>query len=116
MHIENLPMYNFCPFPGIPETDENGYLFLNRYKLWGAGKCAGKVVHAVCVFGVGDLAVMASRPELIANKFHLDYEPLALDCMEELHYNRTKAQIQGHDDHHLNLTFYAEQTFVKNHV
>jgi len=52
--------------------------------------CAGREVRGICVFAVGDLPWLAGRPELFANKFHLTYEYLGLDCLEELHRNRTR--------------------------
>ena len=105
---------------GEPETNKDHYLFITRFKNWGTWpfnyKCAGHRLRMVCVFAVGDLKLLASRPELFANKFHLDWEPLALDCMEELHYNRTGAQVLGENDHHVDLSFYTQLDFVKNHV
>ena len=68
----------------------------------------------VCIFAVRDLPLLASRVELFANKFYLDYEPLTLDCMEELHYNRTRTEIL--EGPHINRTFYENLDFVRNHV
>ena len=44
---------------------------------------------ALCVFGVGDLPWLASRPELAAHRFNLTSQHVAYDCIEELHRNRT---------------------------
>ncbi len=68
----------------------------------------------VCVFSIGDLGLLSTRPELFANKFYLDYEPLALDCMEELHYNRTRQAVTG--ERQFNTLLYHSLSFVKNHV
>jgi beta-1,3-galactosyl-O-glycosyl-glycoprotein beta-1,6-N-acetylglucosaminyltransferase len=65
----------------------------------------------VCIFSVGDLALLASRPELFANKFYLDYEPLALDCMEQLHFGRLENELSGAK---FDTSFYESQSFVKN--
>ena len=66
-------------------------MYLTRFVNWGNGPfnwpCNRKRVRIVCVFGIGDLQLLARRPELFA-KFYLDYEPLALDCMEQLHYKK----------------------------
>ncbi|ELU11398.1 hypothetical protein CAPTEDRAFT_83082, partial [Capitella teleta] len=74
-------------YKGEPETDTRTNLFITRFKNWGDGPfnypCAGQRVRMICIFAAGDLQLLASRPELFANKFYLDWEPLALDCMEE---------------------------------
>ena len=57
--------------------------------------CHGKYVHAICIFGIGDLQLLASRPELFTNKFHADFYPLACDCLEELHFNRSREEMEG---------------------
>jgi len=70
----------------------------------------------VCIFGVGDLPLLASRPELFANKFYIDYEPLAFDCIEQLHYQRLRDEVLDGDAAQFNTSFYAAQEFVWNHV
>ena len=40
--------------------------------------------------GVGDLKGITKSPALFVNKLHLDFEPLALDCMEEWHAGQTR--------------------------
>ena len=40
--------------------------------------------------GVGDLQGITKSPALFVNKFHLDFEPLAFDCMEEWHVGQTR--------------------------
>ena len=39
--------------------------------------------------GVEDLQLIVKSSALFVNKFHLDFEPLALDCMEEWFTNQT---------------------------
>lgn len=106
---------------GIPETDMRTYPFLARFKNWGENgdgpfnwPCHGDRVRFICVFGVGDLALLASRPELFANKFYVNFEPLTLDCMEELHFNRTRDEMLGRLT--FDTTFYEQFNFVKNHI
>lgn len=67
----------------------------------------------MCVLGIGDLPLLASRPELFANKFHLDFEPAALDCLEQLHYNRTYDEAVGIMT--FNVSLYMELSYVKHH-
>jgi len=102
---------------GQPETDTYKNRFIARFKNWGDGpfnwQCRGKRVRRVCIFGIGDLPQLSSRPELFANKFHLDFEPTALDCLEQLHYNRTHAEAVGRAA--FDVSFYRELSYVKQH-
>ena len=102
---------------GQPETDSYQNLFITRFKNWGDGPfnwpCHGKRVRNVCVLGIGDLPLLAKRPELFANKFHLDFEPAALDCLEQLHYNRTYDEAIGVTT--FNVSFYTKLSYVEHH-
>ena len=62
-----------------------------RYKNWGQFPCHGKVVRRICINGLGDLRLITTRSELFVNKFHLEYQYLALDCLEQWLYNKTLA-------------------------
>lgn len=44
----------------------------------------GKFTSGSCVYGIGDLADLMIRPELIAHKFYLDFEPAAYFCVYEM--------------------------------
>ena len=57
-------------------------------------ECQGQIVRGICVFGIGDIPWLATRQEMVANKFYLTYQYLAYDCMEERHRNHTK---MGHN-------------------
>ena len=57
-----------------------------RHNRW---PCKGKWVRLTCIYGLGDLPWLYDRVELFANKFYIDYQWLAFDCMEELAFNRT---------------------------
>ncbi|KAJ8318660.1 hypothetical protein KUTeg_003751 [Tegillarca granosa] len=73
-------------YSGVPDKKP----WLAVYAAWGGrDRCHGKFVRSVCIFGVGDLPELASKKELFANKFYLDYQPLALDCLEEWLFNKT---------------------------
>ncbi|XP_060063005.1 beta-1,3-galactosyl-O-glycosyl-glycoprotein beta-1,6-N-acetylglucosaminyltransferase 4-like [Ylistrum balloti] len=71
-------------YTGVPDEKP----FLATYANWG-GPCHGKYVRGMCIYGLGDLTELVSRKELFANKFHYDYQPLALSCLEEWHVNKT---------------------------
>ncbi|XP_046841236.1 N-acetyllactosaminide beta-1,6-N-acetylglucosaminyl-transferase-like [Xenia sp. Carnegie-2017] len=60
-----------------------------RYVVWHKDRCHGKTVRYVCINGVGDLKAIARSPALFVNKFYLDYEHLALDCLETWFQKRT---------------------------
>ena len=66
------------------------------------------------MFGVGDLPLLSTRKELFANKFILEYQPLAYDCLEELYYNNTKETIRGLRS--IDLEFYRNLDIVNNHL
>ena len=67
-------------------------------------------MREICIFGVGDLPWLFDRPELFANKFFMDFEWLAYDCMEELLYSRT---VKGHNNS-FNSTYYDNLDIVKH--
>ena len=107
----------FLSIPGDPETDQTGIKpFLTRFVNWVSGMnnwpCHGKRVRSVCIFGVGDLPLLSTRRELFANKFYLDYERFALDCIEKLHFNRTRDEYLGKSS----FEYYEELGFVKNKI
>ena len=82
-------------FPGRP--DQKGYL--SRYINWQYSnskvKCHGLVVRHVCIFSALDLPTLGSSIHLAANKFDLNFDPVAYACMEErvLNYTRDKTMI-----------------------
>ena len=47
-------------------------------------KCHGKFVHNLCIYQVGDLQELIKLPDLFVNKFHYNYDPVTMQCMEEL--------------------------------
>ncbi len=82
---------------GRSETDPNLYPFIARLKNWGdypfSYPCMSSYwVRQVCIWGVEDLRFISQRGELFVNKFYWDFEPTALDCMEEFYWNRTVLQ------------------------
>lgn len=45
--------------------------------------CAGVHVRSVCIFGAGDLSWMLRQHHLFANKFDMDVDPYAIQCLDE---------------------------------
>lgn len=84
--------------------------WLAAFAGWGGvSPCHGKFVRGVCVFGVGDLEALSHKHHLFANKFHIDYQPYALDCLEEWHLNRTAdGGLKS-----LNTSYYESLPFIK---
>ena len=82
--------------------------------MWDPDPCLGKYVRAICIHAIGDLPRLFDRKELFFNKFHLTYNPLALDCLEELILNRTRDEVFGHRI--FNDSYYKGLDFVKNRV
>ncbi|XP_072179864.1 beta-1,3-galactosyl-O-glycosyl-glycoprotein beta-1,6-N-acetylglucosaminyltransferase 4-like [Diadema setosum] len=51
--------------------------------------CKGTFVRGICVMGTAYLPYVARLPHLFANKFHYSYDPITMQCMQELLTNRT---------------------------
>ena len=84
--MKSWTTFFFCIFLDLRN---NSYVPPNeRYKNWGS-VCYGKKVRQICVNGIGDLNKITKKRALFVNKFHLNYQYLALDCLEEWLYNRT---------------------------
>ncbi|PIC47120.1 hypothetical protein B9Z55_006578 [Caenorhabditis nigoni] len=74
---------NFKLRPPYENTvDSIGTSYIGRYQVWGWQKeCFGKVKDFSCVFGVGDIEEIMTRPELVAHKLYLEYQPAGFMCM-----------------------------------
>lgn len=61
---------------------------LVKMMRWGDGDdhppCEGKYVRGLCIFGVGYLYHLTAVPHLFANKFYYKYDPICLQCLEQL--------------------------------
>jgi hypothetical protein len=56
--------------------------WLAVWVAWGGvTPCHGRWSRGTCVFGVQDLPALVSRPEFMINKFAVDLEPLAQECI-----------------------------------
>lgn len=103
---------------GEPETDREEKPFLTRFKNWGTGvfnwPCYGRRVRQICIFGIGDLPLLARRPEFFANKFYLYYQTYALQCLEELHFNRARDEYLQRLD--FQTDYYENLEFIKHVV
>ena len=59
---------------------------------------------------------MKNSNMMFVNKFYYDYEPMALTCMEQRHYQWTRQDILGMNDDRINITFYRNLPNVKHHI
>ncbi|XP_057701484.1 N-acetyllactosaminide beta-1,6-N-acetylglucosaminyl-transferase isoform X2 [Corythoichthys intestinalis] len=50
--------------------------------------CNGRYVRSICVYGLKDLPWLIKKESMFANKFENDFEPEALDCLEQWHRNK----------------------------
>jgi hypothetical protein len=74
---------NYAELPNTPA-------YMSRYQLWyGDERCKGVVTKYSCVYGVRDLLHLKTRPEFMAHKLYMDYQPAAYYCLAQLHFNRT---------------------------
>ena len=105
-------------YSGVPETGIADYTQLTPYVIWPDDKtpCFSKTVRTVCIFGLKNLQYMSQTYHLFANKLYYDYQPMALHCLEERHWNHTRDDISGIGTSGLNMTFYSNLPNVKNHV
>ena len=86
---------------------------MSRYKMWRhLVPCRAFYQRNICIPGVGDLALMARAPSLFINKFEDTSQHLAYDCLEQLHFNRTRQDILS-GANRLNLGYYRQLPFVK---
>jgi len=123
--LVNYPLLTPSSLPlGLPETEKLDDCipvekpFVARFKNWGNFMYDwpghGKRVRTICIFGVRDVPLLVQRKELFANKFHLDFHPLALDCLKEWHYNRTRDQYMGRVG--FDVRWYDQLGFTRNKV
>ncbi|KAK0401923.1 hypothetical protein QR680_016053 [Steinernema hermaphroditum] len=71
--------------PYQPET-----YYISRYQVWknhdfrrARKQCHGIFLQESCVYGVNDLITLITRPELVAHKFYMEYQPAAYFCLYE---------------------------------
>ncbi|XP_041372306.1 beta-1,3-galactosyl-O-glycosyl-glycoprotein beta-1,6-N-acetylglucosaminyltransferase 3-like [Gigantopelta aegis] len=113
--------FNYNPHLKVPgsykgEVDDGKRVYLTRYKVWLALKdveChSAKYVREVCIFGIGDLHTLTTVPHLFANKFHWEFQPLVLDCLEKWYFDKVSAEKRGIFT--FNTTIYEQRHFIKN--
>ena len=73
--------------PGGEESQEMAESYI-RFRKWADSlkmpTCRGKYVRQLCIFDSNYLEHLYDVPHLFVNKFHYDYDPVTMQCMEEL--------------------------------
>ena len=104
--------------------DNTSRPYISRFKIWtNTGnstlqQCYGKYVRDICIFGISDLPKLKNRTELFANKFNVDFEPLAYDCMEQNYFRKVQEEERGRGRgrNRFNVSFYTSLAFVKHQI
>uniref|UniRef100_A0A914KIR2 Uncharacterized protein n=1 Tax=Meloidogyne incognita TaxID=6306 RepID=A0A914KIR2_MELIC len=77
------------PLPPFTNSFQLSSFYISRYQIWNQkrykhpitrtgkqlARCYGKFVKESCVFGVDDMPNLIRRPELVAHKMYMDFEP-----------------------------------------
>ena len=101
IHVHGVP--GGLPPHKLPLPTIDKYIWMNKYKQTRSKyeSCEGKMVHFICIVGVGDLdeifhlGVNRKRPVFFFNKYFMEEDHVVMDCMEErlLHQNMKEHQI-----------------------
>ncbi|CAF1546802.1 unnamed protein product, partial [Didymodactylos carnosus] len=75
--------------PGSYKAKDDPTKWTARFVNWGDRNCNGTIVRGICVLSTVDLALLANRRELFANKFSLNRDPIVYQCLEELIMNKS---------------------------
>ncbi|GAB1604603.1 beta-1,3-galactosyl-O-glycosyl-glycoprotein beta-1,6-N-acetylglucosaminyltransferase 3 isoform X1 [Argonauta hians] len=99
---------------GNIEIRHDKYTHVSKAVIWSwdGFKCLGKTIRSICIFSIGDLMWLNSRPEIVANKFYEETDSIVLDCLEESIKNRTFQQ----NVDHLNWHYYRNLPHVKHNA
>ncbi len=116
-----VPDENFSPslnrLPSAPGGSTHPSIECNvRYRKWSHNrkfkerpKCIGMNVRHLCIFGVGYLKHLYRIPELFVNKLGYDYDPVAIQCMEEELNYRTLNPMKDYKWPNFPITNYSWQ-------
>ena len=98
-----------CDVSGDPDLKQ----FRARFKIWQNQNehCDGTWWRFICNFGSGDLFRVVRAQEPFVNKFRMEFDPVAYDCIERWYMERTKSE--KHSD--FDISFYQKQPWVNNH-
>jgi len=65
------------------EPFELSNFYISRYQVWKVDRlpCRGRYNKDSCVYGLGDFNELILRPELVAHKFYMEFQPAAYICV-----------------------------------
>lgn len=104
--IHNLPLNAPGAFPGecLHFYAQHGKTkpFMSRYQIWPfdwwhKSVCNGQWMKTSCVFGVGDMETLITRPELVAHKLYEEFEPAATFCLEQWFWKKGRGITEEFD-------------------
>ncbi|XP_070180564.1 N-acetyllactosaminide beta-1,6-N-acetylglucosaminyl-transferase-like [Littorina saxatilis] len=115
--LNNNPQLGVPGSATVNHTSNQHAAYFSRLKIWGSekdkyGGCKGKFVRDICHFGVGDLPLLTKSPQLFANKFSYDHQPLSYDCLEEWYFHKVELEDAGNPPP-LNVSLYEQSPMVK---
>lgn len=93
--------------------DKTGHGILSKARFigWkGKYRCNGFVRHNICVFSAIDIPELIEKNEFFVNKFLLEYDPFAYECMEEWLSQRILS------NHSVNMLQYCKQPHLQPYI
>ena len=95
---------------GVPggyakELKSNYFILENVFWMYSKdAECCGKILHSICIVGVGDLPhiVNRRRGHIFHNKYFMEYDHTVMRCMEERIVQTNKLEYQ--QDHNCIVT------------
>ena len=76
--------------------------------------CTGRSTRGICIVGTGDVHRAYADVGLFVNKYHLDYQYLGYDCLEEVLHEKTWQQYL--DDKDIDVQYYTHLDYLKYKV
>ena len=100
-----------------PESELYENPEMNRHKEWPrGGVClSGFIQRQICMLGVKHLPTLVHQSygrHLMANKFPLNFQPMAWDCMQVWHNDKVKKEYEIKQSA-VNLDFFSNHSYFK---
>ncbi|XP_038066403.1 beta-1,3-galactosyl-O-glycosyl-glycoprotein beta-1,6-N-acetylglucosaminyltransferase-like [Patiria miniata] len=102
-------------FPDIAANSDCKFRFVKWVSDLTTPECRfGKTVRVVCIFGVDYLQHLIRAPNLFANKFHYDFDPVTMQCLEERLYFRSTHPEESDQLDNFPLSNYIKQETIND--
>lgn len=120
-HNRIPPSMDLAPggYPAHCHDSDRTKLWISRFVRWRNDKldCHGKYVRDVCILGTGDLSSLINRPELFVNKFYLNYQSKAFQCMEQWFMKKvSQNRVEIDADYYLSLDAVKYRTYINENT